>query len=92
MKRVLLSMTLISFISVATFAQGARFGVPGRGGPGRDPALADAAAEPALHGGDPRAEAGGAGGAAEGDGGRGQGAAGATTLVEAPGVAGAGCG
>ena len=55
-------------------AQGAGLGVPGRGDPGDDPALPDAAAEPALHRRDPRPEAGGAGGAAEGGGDRGQGA------------------
>jgi hypothetical protein len=67
--------------------QGAGLGVPGGGAAGDDAALPDAAAEPALHGGDARAAAGGAGGAAQGGGDRGQGPAGAAALVQAQGVA-----
>jgi hypothetical protein len=69
-------------------AQGAGLGVPGRGDPGDDAALPDAAAESALHRCHTRAKTGRPGGSAQGRGYRGQGTARAQAMVEAAGVAG----
>ena len=79
-----LDALVLAYATTVPKAQGSAY--PAVVLPGDDAALADVAAEPALHGGDARAEAGGAGGAAQGGGDRGQGAAGAAALVEAQGV------